>query len=389
MKPGPAGYTDEITMPGEEVYCRCVSPDSKVEYADGIEIVHRRWYEGEVIRVNSFDSQLDITPNHPVLTPKGWIAAGLLKKGDYIVKAVHKSDALVKSNDINKRPPTIDEIFSALSVEGSMQSIFGASSQFHGDGSEGEVDIVWANRPLSFNFVSTPLQSAQQFSFSNANNARAGLRLFQSSLQRIIRPRLFQLFANLRSLFTGIIRPAIFGSLRTFNVGRVFEFSFVHGSNDHSAFFNGISSPTSALAIRYGTTFPIFLNFLSNYRSFFRSFRRPVELFGFRSRPHDTSFSNTGSNESVVDVDYFADFPRRFPFEVELDRVISVERYAWRGHVYNLKTNDGWYVANNCIVSNCFYQYIYNLNALPAAMLTVKGQKAMAALDNIAGEAAA
>jgi hypothetical protein len=36
------------------------------------------------------------------------------------------------------------------------------------------------------------------------------------------------------------------------------------------------------------------------------------------------------------------------------------------------------------IYCRCWYQYIYNLNRLPAAMLTEKGKRAMAALDNIA-----
>jgi hypothetical protein len=36
------------------------------------------------------------------------------------------------------------------------------------------------------------------------------------------------------------------------------------------------------------------------------------------------------------------------------------------------------------VYCRCWYQYIYNLNRLPQAMLTEKGKKAMAALDEIA-----
>jgi hypothetical protein len=41
------------------------------------------------------------------------------------------------------------------------------------------------------------------------------------------------------------------------------------------------------------------------------------------------------------------------------------------------------------VYCRCYYEYIYNLDALPAVMLTKKGQAALAALDEVELAAAA
>jgi hypothetical protein len=38
---------------------------------------------------------------------------------------------------------------------------------------------------------------------------------------------------------------------------------------------------------------------------------------------------------------------------VALDQVVRIRRRPWSGHVYNLETVAGWYVANGLIVHNC------------------------------------
>ena len=88
-----------------------------------------------------------------------------------------------------------------------------------------------------------------------------------------------------------------------------------------------------------------------------------------------------------MNADHAADFPRRFPFAIELDRVLDVKRYAHCGPVYNLKTTDGWYVADGYIVSNCYYEYIYNLIDLPQTMLTEKAKTALQIMEESDAEA--
>lgn len=43
----------------------------------------------------------------------------------------------------------------------------------------------------------------------------------------------------------------------------------------------------------------------------------------------------------------------RFAGEVSLDQVIRVRRKPFSGHVYNLQTITGWYIANDIVIHNC------------------------------------
>ena len=38
---------------------------------------------------------------------------------------------------------------------------------------------------------------------------------------------------------------------------------------------------------------------------------------------------------------------------IEFDKIVSVRRYPFSGHVYNLETEEGWYAASGLIVHNC------------------------------------
>lgn len=135
------GYSDEIDQPSEFVYC--FPPDSKIPFASGIEKAFRHWYSGELTTlVMASGKTLRGTPNHPVLTPDGWVALGSLKKGDYVIEVASKLVPL-KENQ-NDGIPTIAEIFSSLQENGVMQSRSGSAADFHGDGSDSNVDTVFA-----------------------------------------------------------------------------------------------------------------------------------------------------------------------------------------------------------------------------------------------------
>jgi hypothetical protein len=67
-----AGYTDDITMPAEEI--NCFPGDSAIPYADGVGVAYRRWFIGELaVFTTASGKTVRATPNHPVLTPDGWV----------------------------------------------------------------------------------------------------------------------------------------------------------------------------------------------------------------------------------------------------------------------------------------------------------------------------
>ncbi len=81
----PAGDPEEVI--------NCFAPWSLV-HVGSLQAAMFREYSGQLIEV-SFGSpvNLTVTPNHPVLTDRGWIAAGLLKEGDNLIQCAARNDA--------------------------------------------------------------------------------------------------------------------------------------------------------------------------------------------------------------------------------------------------------------------------------------------------------
>ena len=126
--------------PGFDI--QCIPGDSFVT-APGIQKIYRREYSGPVVVVRTkAGNNLTITPNHPVLTDKGWIPANRLEVGSYVISAPF-GEELGKGNvDINNRPPTIRKVYDFASVRRTAKRIFSSNEQFHGDGAAGDVDII-------------------------------------------------------------------------------------------------------------------------------------------------------------------------------------------------------------------------------------------------------
>ena len=164
VKPGAAGYYEDITSAGEEVFC--FPGDSEVPFADNVEVAYRRLYDGPMTTLKLMSgSVLRATPNHPVLTDQGWVAIGALNKGDHVIEIADQVVRLFKENQNYTCMPVIQNIFSALNKNGTSDTLDLRPADFHGDGAQGNVNVVFATRPLSFGVD----QMLQQFVFTYAD----------------------------------------------------------------------------------------------------------------------------------------------------------------------------------------------------------------------------
>jgi len=167
MKLGGREYTDQITMPAEEVFC--FPGDSEVPYAHFIEKAYRRWYSGKLTEiVTASGKTIRATPNHPILTDFGWKAIGLLEEGDNVIEISNK---LIQPFECNKndRISTIAEIYGSLQEHGFMDSTSIGSKDFHGDGIKGNVNIVFAAWPLTINSISAKSKRICKLFFTKPN----------------------------------------------------------------------------------------------------------------------------------------------------------------------------------------------------------------------------
>ena len=127
---------------------QCVLPDANVSLTTAISGM-KRWYDGDVVDITTeAGNNLTITPNHPVLTDKGWVAAGLIEEGDYLIGgSLREGTAAAGVPDDDNGPSTAEELFVSLSGSPSMATVSmpSAAEQFHGDGGAGEVNIVFTH----------------------------------------------------------------------------------------------------------------------------------------------------------------------------------------------------------------------------------------------------
>ena len=281
-------YTEDL-LP---IHPGCVTGETMVSSPSRLEAATRRQFVGEVVELSTASGNLvRVTPNHPVLTDKGWIPAGLIRKGDNVFRSLRGERPVDGRPDVAQRPSRIEDVFAAASVTGRLLRVPTTAEDFHGDRSDGEVEIVWATSDLALPFDMLGVQQAGELCFMHAHGPRASL-LGQGAFASLLDGRLAASRSSIR------------------------------GSGDRGPFFSG-----GALISQYsGVTRPS------------------------RFNPTAAQFAGDG-------VASYAEQGRalvgRLARKVERDSVIECRRVGFAGHVFNLQTAEGWYVADNIVLSNC------------------------------------
>ena len=274
---------------------RCFIGSTHVQAQD-VEGAYRRWYSGPMIRVLTADDRsLTGTPNHPVLTLRGWVALGDLVEGDHLIRSPFLEPAARRNPDVDNVPTRFDELFSALAETGITHRRTGANVDFHGDGGDSDVDVVGVDRILRDRFQATFTQQADEVFFESADDS--------SSVRESSRS------GSSRSLDLGastLYPPA----------GRV------RSSSELGAISGGHAR---------------------------------VHVPGrLPDSPNDESTrAHRCSEIRSVDAELLGERIGSFAGQVPTGDVVKVERFDFSGHVFNLQTAAHWYVASGYIVHNC------------------------------------
>jgi hypothetical protein len=300
--PGP-GLIDSLA---EDINC---FTGAMIPVADKPIVMYRRWYSGQIVRIKTaLGSYLEVTPNHPILTSVGWVRAGLLDKGYNILSVDGREFADVISSDIENRPTSFGEMFDLSPIMVDVYRVPGEDAQFHGDGSNGEVEIKTINWGLSVKDKPSFFTFLEEEVFSLSN----------------ILHRLLSRYGILTKMF---------------------------GSSHHSP---------NRIMRRFGEALSFFGRCLGH-----------PEKHGFASSPLDDSIPIQNSNDDMTcNSKRFSETLNRKPGFILLDEIESVDFVAFEGHVYNLHTVSGMYgVYNgNGIVSmshNCRCRFIDELEGFP------------------------
>jgi len=126
--------------PGE--VWQCLPGDTDVSLCHLARVGYRRWFGGELTEiVTATGETLRSTPNHPILTRRGWVPAHLVEVGEDVFRAT--GNGKVK----------IADVFAEFWADGDAMTATCAPGAFHGDSSPSVVEIAKVDpgppRPVS------------------------------------------------------------------------------------------------------------------------------------------------------------------------------------------------------------------------------------------------
>lgn len=298
----------------------------------------RRWFEGELVTLTTASGQeLPATGNHPILTSRGWVPANLIKEGDYVVRSTQPEGATpLVVPDHNQVPSLIEDVWGSLSVNG-LERMPTTAEDFHGDGQDGEVDVVYADSAL------LNRREPSLFEHGGERGLTGGIALPSGfDMQGIAQ------FGDLRdSSHSG-------GSVRGGNLA----LSLAGGQlliPGNTGFAEAPSLDASAIqALGDGASGYSVLDgegvFARPGEVGVNDFPNGERVLGSRWDAPSLPFLGEGSEGYAS---RGADLLDRLTGQVELDRVVHAVSRDFSGHVYNLTSSEGWFVANSLIVSNC------------------------------------
>lgn len=269
----------------------CFIGETEIVAPTSIEKAYRRYYEGELVKITTRSGiNVTATPNHPIMTSKGWVGIGSIENGDNLIKCSFGQDPVESNPNVNHVPISFSKLFDFLNVRFSTKRTAGVPEQFHSDGFNSDVDIV-LTKSLLWDAV-------------------------KSFIREPVNNKLFTL-ANFR-------KGSFFGNSRL-------EFFFK----------------------RVGSFFGGFVGFFDLVFSLIGRHSRPFQKLAFRSISDlDLSFfeypiDNRSANPIII-----RELIDRNSAEIVFDDVINVEKFNFSGHVYNLQTVNNYYLVSNIIKNN-------------------------------------
>ena len=292
----------------------CFLPDTLIDFgADKLIRSYQRFYDGKIVRLHFGSGEwISVTPNHPIFTARGWVAAKEIKVDDKLLKRVPMEVLYVMAAEPNDRGVKAQEIHSLLSASFSSERVRDSEHYFHGDGSPShDIDVVTCYRPLGYNGDSGPLKVINDQIFSDPD-----------------------------------MRP-----------------SFLTGSRDFSPMLVGLDLPTDSVVRRSHLV-----------ASTNGTHARPFDFFSFtRCSSFDSSLDQDSLDNEPADAEVlrnslFADSRFIEILNVSGDQVYSVphsgslfshtnvskvELVSYTGNVYNFQTDSNTYMANGILSSNC------------------------------------
>lgn len=266
-----------------------------VESPTGTYAVDSRPYRGILVDIQAGGRNFSVTPNHPILTTRGWVPAQFLKQGDDLIRYGNDIPRMFLDGPHNKYNETpIGKVFHSFTENPSVisSSMPVTAEDFHGDGVfNTNVEIVSANCLLGIDGKPTRCNLPSESKLLLGGGSQPLLASKSNLVHRLLR-----LVASTRS-------PIRCGSQSAF---------LFSGQPAHP---NG------------GGFIP-------------------------RTRTN-TNLLEPPIYDIPTDAISSAEFLNGLAGMIQTEKIVKVGTRFWSGQVYNLQTNGGWFTASGFIVHNC------------------------------------
>ena len=297
------GYDGLIVKHGDKVkpmppfHPNCVLEGTEITTCSSVNTLYKRAYKGLVVDlVTKSGRKLSITPNHPVLTRKGWKVAKLIDSTDQL--ATVSEDVLIGKDYKDSVKAEASDLFCAANISAQPALVANrptTTEHFHGDGIDGEVSVIDIDR-LAWDGVKSILNEKIK------NNRFCSREFIDSALDGIssFYQRGFRNFSTSSCIVGG------------FSVGA----SFIKRHVIHSYLL----------------------------------------LLGRITKDSKPLFENSFDGVfAAVQAEVLGNSPSSYSGFVSFDDVVSVDIRELDSctHVYNLENKDNWYLSNGIITHNC------------------------------------
>lgn len=329
-----AGGTPIRSHPG--CVFNCFPGDTLVRLDSDIIRVIRSPFNGCVVDIGCADSVITATPNHPMLTQRGWVPAGEINEGDYLLQAFGDTVDMVES-DKQRDHVRIADLFDAFSGEAVRTA--GTHFNFYGDVPDGDVDSAIVQGRLCPDIVAKLTERGGYFKLSGAAAVMSGVG---HDVSHVRVPRALGEGPAIIERHSGEADDVCLGAIADRNVC-LFEASSDSGPVDAKALsksqdrFPGKVTSDDFGAVQF---LPI-----EGMEAAATSIPRCIDTKGAEFQRQDV-----GAAVNLLGGirDGRARLYKGF-------RVLNTFRRDFSGHVYTLETSKGWYrtTMNNYIVKNC------------------------------------
>ena len=323
----------------------CVLGDTLVSTVGKISKVYRRRYKGLVYRITTASGNvLSVTPNHPILTDKGFIRAQFLNVGDNVISnnGLETLDIIGENEKHNEA--LIKNVFSTFRKSPTMFSCTMplTTEDLHNDVTHKKVNVVCTDRVLSYKENVFGFESIGKKKFIFGHLGKVLFDKSHKSIKLSFFNRNFTTFGSLVcrfgkmcNLFWGrILHPfnLLFSLISHRNMVTIKETNHSHSCITKS-FGNSCNSDT--LIVK-------FKNLIN---------RKIVSWM--LSRSADISVMQNVSDNVFGNTELACDILDRYSTQIKFDSIVSIDISFSITHVYNLETENSWYVANGIITHNC------------------------------------